>query len=96
VSRSTPRKTVKPPRLRRGSKPLVLGKALAKAIRDLREEQGITQETLAEDSDLSVNFISELERGIKSPSLGSLEMLCHGFEVPLSDLIRRAEKLTRE
>jgi DNA-binding XRE family transcriptional regulator len=76
--------------------PWVLRHSLAKAIKSLRLEQGMTQETLAWDSHLSVNFISELERGRKSPTIDSLEMICGAMDIPVSELVRRAEDLKKQ
>ena len=41
--------------------------ALGQRIRDLRRKRGLTQEKLAELVDLSVPYISHLERGTKKP-----------------------------
>ena len=46
--------------------------ALGQRIRDLRRKRGLTQEKLAELVDLSVPYISHLERGTKKPSLAVL------------------------
>ncbi|MDU5924926.1 MAG: helix-turn-helix transcriptional regulator, partial [Finegoldia magna] len=41
-------------------------------IRSLRLKLGLTQEELAERSDLTKGFISQLERDLTSPSVDSL------------------------
>jgi transcriptional regulator with XRE-family HTH domain len=46
--------------------------ALGAAIRGLREERGIRLADLAEQTALSVSFLSQLERGLTNPSLPSL------------------------
>lgn len=46
--------------------------ALGGAIRGLREERGIRLADLAEQTALSVSFLSQLERGLTNPSLPSL------------------------
>ena len=46
--------------------------ALGAAIRGLREERGIRLADLAEQTALSVSFLSQLERGLTNPSLSSL------------------------
>jgi transcriptional regulator with XRE-family HTH domain len=46
--------------------------ALGAAIRGLREERAIRLSDLAEQTGLSVSFLSQLERGLTNPSLPSL------------------------
>ena len=46
--------------------------ALGAAIRGLREERAIRLADLAEQTSLSVSFLSQLERGLTNPSLPSL------------------------
>ena len=46
--------------------------ALGAAIRGLREERAIRLSDLAEQTALSVSFLSQLERGLTNPSLPSL------------------------
>ena len=43
--------------------------ALGKRIRESRIKKGYTQQDLAERADVGVVYISEIERGIKMPSL---------------------------
>ena len=48
-------------------------------IATMRRVAKLTQEKLAERSDLSTNFISEIERGIANPSLTVLRKLATGL-----------------
>lgn len=48
---------------------------------DLRRERGLTQERLAERSNLSVDAIRRIERGRLSPTLKTIEKLSSGLEV---------------
>lgn len=63
-----------------------LKQKFGKRLRQLRRERGLTQEQLAEASDLSVDFISLLERGVNAPSFETLEALATILGVPVSDL----------
>ena len=45
------------------------------AIKKKRKEENLTQEQLAEKAKLSVDYISLIERGKRSPSLQSLSAL---------------------
>lgn len=56
-------------------------------LRELRKERGLTQEALAESADLSGNYISDLELGLKVPSLTILVRLSQALEIATSDLL---------
>ena len=57
-----------------------------KRLRRLRRRADITQEQLAERVGVSVEFISNIERGINAPSFETLEKLSISLEVSLSEL----------
>jgi transcriptional regulator with XRE-family HTH domain len=48
---------------------------------------------LAKALNLSASYISEIEAGVKTPSLGTLEAYANVFDVKLSQLIIFAESL---
>ena len=54
-------------------------------IRKLRKRRGWTLQRLAEQSGLSVSFLSQVERGLSSPSISSLGAVANALEVPLSN-----------
>ncbi|MGZ5441483.1 MAG: helix-turn-helix domain-containing protein [Thermoanaerobaculia bacterium] len=56
-------------------------------LRELRKERGLTQEALAEAADLSGNYISDLELGLKVPSLTILVRLSQALDVATADLL---------
>ena len=56
-------------------------------LRELRKERGLTQEALAESADLSGNYISDLELGLKVPSLTILVRLSQALGVATPDLL---------
>ncbi len=56
-------------------------------LRELRKERNLTQEALAEASDLSGNYISDLELGLKVPSLTILVRLSQALDVATTDLL---------
>jgi transcriptional regulator with XRE-family HTH domain len=60
---------------------------LGKRITALRLEKGIKQELLAELIDKSKEFVSFLERGLRSPSFETLIDLANTLGVPLSSLL---------
>lgn len=55
-------------------------------IRTLRHERKLSLHMLAERTALSIGFISQIERGISSPSLGALTSLADALDVSLSRL----------
>ncbi|MBE6542036.1 MAG: helix-turn-helix transcriptional regulator [Ruminococcaceae bacterium] len=52
-----------------------------KRIKDARKRRGFTQEVLAEKVDMAPTYISDIERGIKTPSLNTLVDLIKELEV---------------
>jgi len=52
-----------------------LRKNFAKRLQKLRRTGGMTQEELAEKAGISIEFLSNLERGINAPSFETLEKL---------------------
>lgn len=56
-------------------------------LRELRKDRGLTQEALAEAADLSGNYISDLELGLKVPSLTILVRLSQALDVATPDLL---------
>lgn len=65
----------------------------AQALRELREQQGLSQEELADRAGLHRTYISQVERGLKSPSLRTLERMAAALNMSASSLIHRAENL---
>lgn len=79
-------------------------------IREARKKMGLTQEQLAERTDVTVVYISEIERGLKMPSMTLFIKLIEELDVSadylLSDFVstgnrygdstltRKMEKLT--
>lgn len=61
------------------------------ALRELRQEKGLSQEELADKAGLHRTYISQIERGLKSPSLRSLQQIAEALGVPLSTLVKRLE-----
>jgi transcriptional regulator with XRE-family HTH domain len=55
-------------------------------VRYLRRQRDMTQEQLAEAANISVDFLSLVERGINAPSFDTLERLAEALKVELRDL----------
>jgi transcriptional regulator with XRE-family HTH domain len=71
-------------------------KALGDAIRARRGEiDGLSQEGLADLAGMHRTYVSEIERGLRNPSYRNLVKLAAALDVPLSELVARAERLER-
>ncbi|MBQ7316510.1 MAG: helix-turn-helix transcriptional regulator [Clostridia bacterium] len=57
-------------------------------IKEVRKKQGLTQEQLAERLDISVEFIGQIERGIKLPSMHVFIKLIETLNVSADYLLR--------
>ena len=60
-----------------------------RAIRRIREEQGINQEEAAERCGLHRTYYSGIERGIRNVSLVNIEKIAKGLRTRLPDLFER-------
>lgn len=57
------------------------------AVRAFRDARKLTQEQLAEFSDMHVTYISQIERGLKNVSLFNIHRLAHALGVAPADLL---------
>jgi putative transcriptional regulator len=63
------------------------GARLGARLRARREGLGWSQAELAERIDISANYVSVLERGLKLPTLDTLVTLAQALSVPASELL---------
>jgi transcriptional regulator with XRE-family HTH domain len=63
-----------------------LGIRFGKRLRKLRLSAELTQEQLASQARISVDFLSLIERGINSPSFGTLEKIANALGVLVKEL----------
>ena len=56
-----------------------------KRLYELRKREGLTQEQLASKANISVDFLSLMERGKNSPSFETLEKLSKALDIPIKD-----------
>lgn len=63
-----------------------LRKKFGKRLRTLRRQAGLTQEQLAEAAEISVDFLSLIERGINAPSFENLDKLATALGVHVREL----------
>jgi transcriptional regulator with XRE-family HTH domain len=69
---------------------------LGKAIRTLREERGLSQETLGNEAEIHPTWISHIESGRINPTWGNVRRIAGGLDVPLEKLAALAEDFERE
>lgn len=65
-----------------------LEEQIGRKIRDLRNQNGLTQEELADRTELTKGFISQLERGMTAPSVSTLEDIVTCLGSNLSDFFK--------
>jgi transcriptional regulator with XRE-family HTH domain len=65
----------------------MVDKAFSAVIRRLRQERNISQERLAFEAELHRTYISQLERGLKSPSLKTVYKISKVLGTPLPELM---------
>lgn len=58
-----------------------------KRVRQIREGQGISQETLADRSGVHWTFVGQVERGRRSPRLDNILKLAAGLDVLPGELV---------
>jgi transcriptional regulator with XRE-family HTH domain len=66
-------------------------KAFGEIVRRRRQELGISQEKFAELSSLHRTYISQIERGLKSPSLKAMTSIAVALNVKLSTILLELE-----
>jgi len=65
---------------------------LGQEIQRRRAEKGWSQEYLAEITGLHRTYISQLERGLKSPSIRVLNHITRALEVRMSEFLKTVEE----
>jgi len=70
----------------------MIDKKFGKVLKALRTERGLSQEEFAMNVGLHRTYISQLERGLKSPSLRTIKKICDELEVSIAYFIELIEK----
>jgi transcriptional regulator with XRE-family HTH domain len=71
-------------------------KGLGTAIRTLRHDAKMSQETLGERSEIHATWISHIESGRINPTWGNVRRIAKGLEVKLWHLAELAERYEDE
>ena len=75
---------------------LNVGKRFGVHVRTLRHARQLTQEEVAERSELSVDAVRRIERGAFSPSLETVNKLASGLDVSLRTLFNDFDRDRRD
>lgn len=70
----------------------VFAKCVGNTVKRLRKENKLSQEELAEKINSHQVYISEIERGLKIPSLPVLFKMANAFGITPSELVSAIEK----
>ena len=65
---------------------------LGEVVKALRREKGLTRQRLAKQADITVTYVSRIEKGQRNLTWAALTRLCHGLGVERSSLIARVEE----
>lgn len=68
-----------------------LRRAFGAAVRTLRQERGWTQEDLADAAHLQPTYVSDLERGRRSPGMAIQQRIAWALGVKVWQVFRLAE-----
>jgi transcriptional regulator with XRE-family HTH domain len=63
------------------------GEVFGQRLRDVRQRLGVTQEALSLSSGLTQAYISDMERGLKVPSLTTILRLAVALQTKVMDLV---------
>jgi transcriptional regulator with XRE-family HTH domain len=64
---------------------------IGQKIREYRKNKALKLVNIAERTGLSKPFISEIERGIKSPSIETLSKICSALDITLAEFFTEEE-----
>ncbi len=64
-----------------------MASGLAKRLKQLRAERGLTQAALAKRAGVTLSYIGRLEIGMHDPQLSSLRKLAKALKVTVGELV---------
>jgi transcriptional regulator with XRE-family HTH domain len=63
----------------------MISEQVGKKIREYRKKAGLSLESLALSAEITPNFLGDVERGVKKPSIDTLESILAVLGITLSD-----------
>jgi len=67
---------------------------ICRKIKNFRKQRGLTLKELGERTNLSVSFLSQVERGVSSMTLVSLRKIANALDVSMDTLVNVSEEST--
>ena len=67
--------------------------SLARTVRELRVERGLSQEELGFRAGLHRTYVGRVERAERNAGWENVVKLCTGLDVPLRDFVARLERI---
>ena len=65
--------------------------AFGGGVRKARKDEGLTQEVLGYRTGLGQSFLSEVERGLRNPSIWTVKVIADALGTSVSELVRLGE-----
>jgi transcriptional regulator with XRE-family HTH domain len=72
---------------------MTVNKQLGYRIRYLREEKGLSIDVLALEADINRNYLGDLERGTRNPTVVVLNKIAKALDIDLSTLFEGIREL---
>lgn len=69
------------------------GEVFGRRLRELRQKYGVTQEQLSVATGLTEGYISNMERGLKVPSLTTILRIAVALECKVTELVSIFDKV---
>jgi transcriptional regulator with XRE-family HTH domain len=73
------------------AEPAEVATSIGGVIRRARKHQGLTLQQLAETSELSLSYLSQIERNLLNPSVGTLKRIAEALDLPAGKLMFASE-----
>ena len=71
---------------------LKLAESLGAILKDYRETKGVKQGDIANKAKISISMLSQIERGVTSPSIETLSRVCFALDINISQLFSHIER----
>ena len=72
---------------------MTINKQLGARIRYLRQQKGFSIEDLALEADINRNYLGDLERGMRNPTLIILNKIAKALEIDLTTLFEGIKEM---
>ena len=71
---------------------IVLRREIGDVLRSVRQHQGRTLREVSSAAQVSLGYLSEVERGQKEASSELLSSICHALNIPMSFVLRKVSE----